>query len=91
MPKRYPMRRKMKGGSKFGRNLMKWMGNANSFLKRSGLLSTIGREFLRGKDNRAGNAALGIASQLGYGKRKVRRRVGGSLAPVGGMYSYGRR
>ena len=98
MPKRYtmsrrPMRRlKMRGGSKFGKNLMKWMGNANSFLKRSGLLSAIGQEYLKSKPSAYGNVALGVGRQLGYGKKRmVRRRVGGSLAPIGGAFKYGRR
>ena len=96
MPRRYPVsrsRRKMRGGSKFTKRLMSWMGNANSFLKRSGLLSAIGQEYLKSKPSAYGNIALGVGRQLGYGKRMVRRRrmVGSSLAPVGGMYSYGRR
>ena len=97
MPRKYPIarRRKMRGGSKFGKNLMKWMGNANSFLKRSGLLSAIGQEYLKSKPSAYGNVALGVGRKLGYGKKSMvrrRRMVGSSLAPVGGaMYSYGRR
>jgi len=98
MPRRYPvsrcrMRRKMKGGSKFGKRMRGWLSNANDFLKRSGLISALGKEYLKGKPSALGNVGLHVASQLGYGKRRMvrRRRVGGSLAPVGGAFKYGRR
>jgi hypothetical protein len=96
MPRKYPMsrrpmRRKMRGGN-FKNTMRKWLGSANTFLKKSGLIGAIGREYLKGKNNPLANVGLHVASQYGYGKRVVRRRrVGGSLAPVGGMYSYGRR
>jgi hypothetical protein len=101
MPRKYAMVRgckirggcKMRGGSKFTKRLMRWMGNANSFLKRSGLLTALGQEYLKSNPSAYGNVALGVGRQLGYGRnRMVRRRVGGSLAPVGGAaFKYGRR
>lgn len=96
---RYPMsrrpmrRRKMRGGSKFGKRMRGWLSNANDFLKRSGLISALGREYVKSKPSALGNVGLHVAGQYGYGKRRVvrRRRVGGSLAPVGGAFKYGRR
>ena len=99
MPKRYPMsrrpmRRKMRGGN-FKNTMRKWLGSANTFLKKSGLLGHIGREYLKSRSSPSPLSNIGVSTltQLGYGKKRVvrRRRVGGSLAPVGGMYSYGRR
>jgi hypothetical protein len=95
MPRKYAMvrGRKMRGGSKFTKRLMSWMGSANSFLKRSGLISALGKEYLKSNPSAYGNVGLHLASQLGYGKKRMvrRRMVGSSLAPVGGAFKYGRR
>ena len=98
MPRRYPVsrsRRKMRGGSRFGKKMRGWLSSANSFLKRSGLISALGKGYLKGKNSPLGNVGLHLAGQYGYGKgRRVvrRRRVGGSLAPIGGAaFKYGRR
>ena len=99
MPRRYPVSRrpmrrsKMKGGN-FGKKMRGWLSSANAFLKRSGLISALGKEYLKGNPSALGNVGLHLASQLGYGKRRMvrRRRIGGSLAPVGGAaFKYGRR
>lgn len=96
MPRKYPIarRRKMRGGN-FKNTMRKWLGSANSFLKKSGLLGHIGREYLKSRSSPSPLSNIGVSTltQLGYGKRRMvrRRRVGGSLSPVGGAYSYGRR
>ncbi len=87
-------RKGMHGGSKFGKRLRSWLGSADSFLKRSGLLSALGNEYLKTHPSSMGNVGLTVAKQLGYGRRRkvrIARRVGGSLTPIGGRFAYGRR
>ena len=85
MRKKYPMlkRNKMAGGKL---NIMKWLNNFNKFLKRTKLLTSVGKASFN-RNNPYANIALDVARQEGYGrKRKVirRRRKGGSLTPIGG-------
>ena len=87
MRKKYPVlkRNKMAGG-KIGTNIMKWLGQFNNFLKRTKLLTSLGKATFK-PDNPYANIGLNVAKQEGYGrKRRVvrRRRRGGSLRPVGG-------
>ena len=89
------MKRKMRGGN-FKNTMRKWLGSANSFLKKSGLLGHIGREYLKSRSSPSPLSNIGVSTltQMGYGKKRRmvrRRRVGGSLAPVGSGYKYGRR
>ena len=86
MRKKYPVlkRNKMRGGN-IGKNIMKWLGQVNNFLKRSKILTSLGRTKF-GSNNPYANIGLDVAKQEGYGRRRrvVRRRRGGSLRPVGG-------
>ena len=87
MRKKYPIlrRNKMSGGS-FGKNIMKWLGQVNNFLKRSKILTSLGKVKF-GSNNPYANIGLDVARQEGYGRRRRvvrRRRMGGSLGPIGG-------
>jgi hypothetical protein len=86
MRKKYPVlkRNKMRGGN-IGKNIMKWLGQVNNFLKRSKILTSLGRTKF-GSNNPYANIGLDVARQEGYGRKRrvVRRRRGGSLRPVGG-------
>ena len=87
MRKKYPVlkRNKMRGGS-IGKNIMKWLGQVNNFLKRSKILTSLGRTKF-GSNNPYANIGLDVAKQEGYGRRRRvvrRRRMGGSLGPIGG-------
>ena len=86
MRKKYPIlkRNKMRGGN-IGKNIMKWLGQVNNFLKRSKILTSLGRTKF-GSNNPYANIGLDVARQEGYGRKRrvVRRRRGGSLRPVGG-------
>ena len=87
MRKKYPVlkRNKMRGGN-IGKNIMKWLGQVNNFLKRSKILTSLGRTKF-GSNNPYANIGLDVAKQEGYGRRRRvvrRRRMGGSLRPVGG-------
>ena len=74
----------MRGGN-IGKNIMKWLGQVNNFLKRSKILTSLGRTKF-GSNNPYANIGLDVARQEGYGRKRrvVRRRRGGSLRPVGG-------
>ena len=76
------MRRR--GGS-FG----SFLKGANNFLKKSGLLSTLGEvgsSLVPGKWGKRIGTAGSIAGKLGYGRRR-RRKCGGALRVAGGaMY-----
>ena len=86
MRKKYPVlkRNKMRGGN-IGKNIMKWLGQVNNFLKRSKILTSLGKVKF-GSNNPYANIGLDVARQEGYGRKRrvVRRRRGGSLRPVGG-------
>ena len=87
MRKKYPvLKRNRMAGGKIGTSIMKWLGNFNNFLKRTKLLTSLGKASFK-PNNPYANIALDVAKQEGYGrKRRVvrRRRKGGSLAPTGG-------
>jgi len=88
MRKKYPvLKRRMVGRGSIGKNIMKWLGQVNKFLKRSKILTSLGKTKF-GSNNPYANIGLDVARQEGYGrKRRVvrrRRKIGGSLRPVGG-------
>ena len=84
------MPRKMKGRGKF----KEFLGKANTFLKKSQILSKLGNAYSKYGGmvglpyaQQAGQAA-GVAASAGYGRR--RRRVGSGLYAAGGKMRHGR-
>jgi len=75
------MKRRGRRGGSFG----SFLKGANNFLKKSGLLSTLGNlgsQIVPGKWGKRIGMAGNVASTLGYGRR--RRRRGGALRLAGG-------
>ena len=75
MPRRTSMKRR---GGRWGGSFKSFLKGANSFLKKSGLLSTLGNvgsQLVPGKWGERIGMAGNVAGSLGYGKR--RRRCGG--------------
>ena len=83
MPRRTSLKRR--GGRRRGGSFGSFLKGANSFLKKSGLLSTLGNlgsQIVPGKWGQRIGKAGSIAGSLGYGRR--RRRCGGALRLAGG-------
>ena len=84
MPRRTQHSRR--GGRRRGGSFKSFIKGANNFLKKSGLLSTLGNlgsQIVPGKwGERIGKAGK-VAGTLGYGRRR-RRKCGGALRPAGG-------
>lgn len=89
----YRSRRRTRGGRfRFRlplKKMLRWGSKANRFLKKNKVLSTLGAVY--GNSGMRGSNAIKqgapIASQFGYGRRRVRRRRrrGGALRAAGGM------
>ena len=77
---RRPTRRRIKGGSKLG-FLKKWLGKANSFLKSTGVLGHLAKQYASKSNNKWANIGAQGVTALGYGRRRTR---GGSLRIAGG-------
>lgn len=75
---------------KLGGSWKSFMGKASDFLKKSKLLSTVGRALapMAGPYSGLAGKAVDYAEQAGYGRRRRYRR-GGALRPVGARRSMG--
>lgn len=89
MPRRTSSSRRMgrrkRGGSWAG--FKSFLGKANNFLKRTGLVSKlagVGASVLPGQYGMALGSAGTFAKKLGYGRRRMVRRRGGALRMAGG-------
>ena len=85
MPRKTSMKRRG-GRRRRGGSFGSFLKGANSFLKKSGLLSTLGNvgsQLVPGKWGERIGMAGNVAGSLGYGRR--RRRRGGALRLAGGM------
>jgi len=84
MPRRTSLQRRGGRRGRRGGSFKSFIKGANNFLKKSGLLSTLGNlgsQIVPGKwGERIGKAGK-VAGTLGYG---CRRRCGGALRPAGG-------
>lgn len=83
MPRRTSMKRR--GGRRRGGSFGSFLSKTNNFLKKSGLLSTIGNigsQIVPGKWGQRIGMAGNVAGSLGYGRR--RRKCGGALRLAGG-------
>ena len=65
-----------------GRGFMDFLSKANSFLKGSKLISTVGNSLAEAGVPGAGLVGS-IAGKLGYGRRRRHRRYGGALGLAG--------
>ena len=77
--------RRKRGGSWAG--FKSFLGKANNFLKRTGLVSklaTVGSSVVPGPWGERIGAAGRIAAKMGYGRRRMVRRRGGALRLAGG-------
>lgn len=84
---------------KIGGSFKNFINKAGDFFRRTKLLSTIGRQLapLAGPYAGLASQAVDAAAKAGYGRRRMRRggalrpvgarRMGGMIAPVGGMRS----
>ena len=73
-------------GRRTGRGkFMNFLKKASKFLKRTKLISKFGKAYgsTFAPYSQHVNRAAGFAEQLGYGRRRRRRRVGGALRPAG--------
>jgi hypothetical protein len=78
---------KKRTGRKLGGALKKFMANAKDFLKKSNVLSTVGKSLMPMTGSLAPMAQMGLdkLTKAGYGRRRmIKRRKGGSLVAVGG-------
>ena len=84
MPRRTStIRRRRRGGS-----FKSFLSGANNFLKKSGLLSTLGQigsQMAPGKYGALAGVLGNAAGAMGYGRR---RRCGGALRLAGGNYHW---
>ena len=87
--RRMPMR-KMRGRGKTWNKIKSWLSGANKYLKKNKILSK-GAKFYSDNASAFGlpysseiGKAGGVASSLGYGRRrKMRKSYGGALRPAG--------
>ena len=86
MPRRTQHSRR--GGRRRGGSFKSFLSGANNFLKKSGLLSTLGQigsQMAPGKYGQMAGVLGNAAGAMGYGRR--RRRCGGALRLAGGKMS----
>ena len=84
MPRRTQHSRR--GGSRRGGSFKSFLSGANQFLRKSGLLSSLGElgsQYVPGKWGQRIGMAGRVAGTLGYGRRP-RRKCGGALRLAGG-------
>ena len=64
---------------------MNFLKKASKFLKRTKLISKLGKAYgsTSAPYSQHVNRAAGFEEQLGYGRRRRRRRCGGALRPAG--------
>ena len=86
MPRRTQHSRR--GGRRRGGSFKSFLSGANNFLKKTGLLSTLGQigsQMAPGKYGAMAGVLGNAAGAMGYGRR--RRRCGGALRLAGGKMS----